>query len=75
MVWVRAVQTNNVRCLLGIRRISRIPNVRIKELCRVAKGLQEKIFESVLRWLERMENDRIVKNVYVGDCVGSRLVC
>ena len=43
------------------------------ELCVVAEGVDE----SVLRWvghIERMENDRIAKRVYVGGCVGSRLV-
>ena len=33
--------------------------------------------ESVFRWfghIERMENDRIVKRVYVGECVDNRLV-
>ena len=33
--------------------------------------------ESILRWfgyIKRMENDRIVEKVYVGECVGIRLV-
>ena len=37
----------------------------------------EKIDEIVLRWFGRVErrgNDRIAKRVYVGECVGSRLV-
>ena len=36
--------------------------------------MDEKIDEGVLRWLghvERMENDRIAKRVYVGECAGS----
>ena len=35
----------------------------------------ERIDEGVLRWLghvERMENDRIAKSVYVGEYAGSR---
>ena len=39
--------------------------------------MDEKIDEGVLRWfghVERMENDRIAKRVYVGECAGSRLV-
>ena len=35
------------------------------------------IDESVLRWfghIERMEKERIAKRVYVGECVGNRLV-
>ena len=37
------------------------------------KGVNEKI-DGVLRWfshVERMENDRITKRVYVGECAGS----
>ena len=39
--------------------------------------MDEKIDESVLRWfshVERMENDRITKRVYVGESAGSRSV-
>ena len=41
------------------------------------KGVDERIDESVPSWfdpIERMENDRITKKVYVGECVGSCLV-
>ena len=51
---------DNLRGLLGIRRLDRVPNARIRELCGVAKGVNERI-DSVLRWfgyIERMENDR-----------------
>ena len=37
----------------------------------------EKIDEGVLRWfgyVERMESNRIVRRVYVGECAGSRSV-
>ena len=43
----------------------------------MTKGVDERIDEGVLRWLdhvERMEKDRIVKKVYVGECAGSRSV-
>ena len=55
--------------MLLIRRIDRVPNERIRELCTVTKGVDER-FEGVLRWfdhVERMENDRISKRVYVGE--------
>ena len=74
---MRAVQIYNLRGLLGIRRMDRILNARIRELCGVGKGLDERIGEGILRWLghvERMERDRIPKRVYVGECVGSRSV-
>ena len=68
---VRAVQMDNLRGLLGIRRMDRIPNARIRELCRMRKGLDERIDEGNLRWfshVERMERDRITKKVCAGSC-------
>ena len=65
---VRAVQMNNLRGLLSIRRMDRVPNARIRDLCGVKKGLDERIDEGVLLWfdhVERMESDRIAKRVYV----------
>ena len=44
---------------------------------RTEEGLDKRIDEGVLRWfghVERMENDRTGKRVYVGVCVGNRSV-
>ena len=74
---VRAVQMDNLRGLLGIRRMDRVPNERIRVLCGVKKGLDETIDEGVLRWfshVERMERNKIAKRVYIRECEGSRLV-
>ena len=63
------MQMDNLSGLLGIRRMDGIPSARIRELCEVAKGVGERIDESVLRWfghIERMENNRISKRVYIG---------
>ena len=52
--------------------MDKVPNARIKQLCGVMKSVGEKIYESVLRLfehVERMENDRIAKRVYVEECV------
>ena len=57
----------------SIRRIGRVLNAQIKKLCGVTKLIDE-IDEGVLRWwvlLERMDNDRVAKRVYVGECPGS----
>ena len=65
---IRAVQMDNLRDLLGIWRIVRVPNAWIRELYRVMKGVDERIDENVLRWsghVERMERERIAKRVYV----------
>ena len=37
---VRAVQMDNLRRLLGIRKMDRVLTARIKELCGVRKGLR-----------------------------------
>ena len=68
---------DNLRGLLGIRRMDRVPNAWIKELYGVRKGLGERIDEGVLPWfghVVRMERDRITKRVNVGECSGTRSV-
>ena len=75
--WIRAAQMHNLRGFLGIRRMDRVPNSRIKELHGVTKRVDEMIDEGVLQWfghMERIENDRIAKRVYVGECASSRSV-
>ena len=65
---IKVVQMDNPRGLLGIRRMDRVPNAQIRELCIVNKGLDERIDEGILRWfthVERMERDRTAKRVYV----------
>ena len=46
---VRDVQMDNFRELLGIRKMDRVMNIRIRELRGVRKGLDEMIDEGVLR--------------------------
>ena len=53
------------------------PNSRINELCRVMNVVDERIDEGALQWfghMERMENDRIAKRVYIGECADCRSV-
>ena len=74
---IRAVQMNNLRGLLGIRRIDRVRNARIREFCGVTNGVHEMIVEGVLWWFghqERMDNSRFGNRIYVGECAGSRSV-
>ena len=71
-IW--AVRMDNLRGLLGIRRMDKVPNAQIRQLCGVTKGMDEKIDEGVLRWfghVQRMENNKTAKRVCVGDCAGS----
>ena len=65
---VKAVQMDNFRGLLGIMRMDKVPNARIRELCKVKKGLDKRIDEGVLRWFGHVES------VYVGECVGNHSV-
>ena len=63
---IKAVQIDNLGGLLGIRRMDRVLNACIRELCIVKKGLDERIDEGLLRWfsyVERMERDRIARRV------------
>ena len=64
---------DNLRGLLGIRRMDRVQNARIRRLCGLTKGIDERIDEVVL-WgfghMKRMEKDRIAKRIYVGGYAG-----
>ena len=63
---IKAVRIDNLKGLLGIRKMDRVLNARIRELCGVNKGLDERIDEGVLRWFghaEKMERNRIAKRV------------
>ena len=46
---VRAVQMDNLRGLLDIRRMDRVPNAWIRELYGLRKGLNERIVEGILQ--------------------------
>ena len=68
---IRAIQMDNLRGLLGIRRMYKISNAWIKELKGVAKCVDERIDDGILQWfgqVKRVENDRIVKRVFGGMC-------
>ena len=41
---------DKLRGLLGIRRMDRVLNGQIRELCGVRKGLDERIDEGMLQW-------------------------
>ena len=79
MIWrkeersrVRAVEMDNLGGLLSIKGMDEVPNARMRHLFGVTKGVDEKI-DGVLRWfghVERIENGRIAKRIYVGECAG-----
>lgn len=48
--------------MLGGRRVDRIRNGRIRDLCNVEKGVSEVVSENVLRWhryVKRMNENRL----------------
>ena len=56
MIWrekvrsrIRVVQMDNLTGLLGIRRMDKVPNAQIWQLCLVRKSVNEKIDEGVLQ--------------------------
>ena len=57
--------------------MDKVPNVQIREICRVTKGMDERIDGRVLRWpghIKKMEDDRIAKKVNVEECKDQRLL-
>ena len=61
---IRGVQMDNLIGLIGIRRMDRFLNAWIR-VCRVTKGVNERIDEGVLPWFGHVERDRIAKRVLV----------
>ena len=46
---IRAIQMDNLRGLLDIRRMDEVSNARTRQLCRVTNGVDEKIDEGLCR--------------------------
>ena len=56
--------------MLGIRRLDKVRNEKIREVYGIRKGVNEVITENLLRWYghrKRMDADRVVKRVYVSE--------
>src|SRR5678816_543145 len=71
---VQCVQMDNLRGVLGVRRIDKMKKERIRELCDVKKGVNVRINESTLGWfghVERMDDSRLDKRMYSGVCAVS----
>ena len=66
---IQAVQMDNLRGLLGIRRMDRALNAQIMEVVQS----DERIDEGIFQWfnhVERVENDGLARRFYVGECAG-----
>ena len=69
---------DNLTGLLGIRKMDKVLNAWIRELCRVMKGVDKRINEDVFRWfghVERMKNDMIVDRGVLLCCSWLCIVC
>ena len=52
---IKAVPMDNLRKLLGIRRMGRVPNAWIRELCGVKKGQDERVDKGLLWWFSHVK--------------------
>ena len=58
-----------------MRRINRVRNEEIRRRCRKKASVSERMDQSTLRWfghVERMEDDRLAKKVYILEMQGPR---
>ena len=51
---------SNLKGLLGVRRMDRVPNARTRKLCWVAKGVYERIDENIPVGLEILKEWRMI---------------
>ena len=67
------MHVDHLRGLLCISRRDKVPNARIRQLCGVTKGVDERI-DGVLLLIGwpcgENVNDKIARRVYVGECAG-----
>ena len=52
--WIRAVQMDNLRGLLGVRRMNRVPNAWNRKLCGIVKRLR-KLFSGAWPYFKNKE--------------------
>ena len=45
---IKAVQMNNLKSVLGIRRIDKIPNAPVRQFCEVTKSVDEKMYSPMV---------------------------
>ena len=64
-----------LRNICGIRRIDRVRNAIIREMCGRELNVLERIEKNALKWfghVERMKGERLVKRVYQANVEGNR---
>ena len=71
------MKTSELRSFLGIRRMDKVLNAQIRELCGVMKGVDEQNDKYIFQWfghVKRMRNYNIAKREYVREFAGSRSI-
>ena len=66
---IRSIEMDNLRGLLGIRKIGRVLNARTRELSGMTKVVYKRIDEGVLQWfgnVERMVSCKARRMVHDG---------
>merc|ERR1712002_1056172 len=72
---MEAVEMNCLRNICGRRRIDRVSNVEIRDMCNKNVSVSGRMDQGILRWfghVERMGNERLVKRVYDSEVRGAR---
>ena len=72
---VEVFEMKGLRSASGVRRIEKIRNTRIKEMCNWNKGLMNRVEQGILRWFGhvcRMNEERMVGKVFRSEVEGIR---
>ena len=77
--WIRrrleVFEMNGLRVACRVRRVDRIRNITLREMCGWNKGLVVRAEQGILRWfghVVRMDKERLVKKVFGSSIVGTR---
>ena len=72
---MNAVEMRALRRMCGVRLIDRVKNERVRELCECKQSVVNRMKVNKLRWfghVERMDEERLTKNVYDAERQGAR---
>ena len=70
---VEVAEMKGLRFICGIRRLDKVRNVRVREMCGWKKSAVERVEHNGLKWFEhvcRMDNERLAKRVWLSEMEG-----
>ena len=73
---VRAIEMDYLRKIVGVRRTDKVRNTMVREICGVKAGVDGRRERLMLGWfghMNRMDDARTVKRIYVSECEGRGL--